>query len=239
MDGGFYERLVGLVKRALRKSIGRRMLTLVQLQTLLKEAEAGVNSRPLVYLGDDINSNVALTPGHFLTLNPKVGIPVSEDEVHYPNYNPCETSAEKLLAIWKKGQKVLNLFWKLWRDEYLLSLRERLQTHLKMSRIQSPSEPTIGDIVLIKDETSRGCWKIGKVVHLFKSRDGQTRSARVRLSPARVLNRPLNLLYPIEVSNSNHEENLKEDKQKNIPTPRKPSVRSSALRARQLIKEQL
>ena len=177
--GGFYERLI-LVKRALWKSIGRRMLTLVQLQTLLKEAESVVYSRMLVYLHDNINSNVALTPGHFLTLNSKVGIPVSEDEGHDPNYNPCETFAEKLLAIWKKGQKVLNLFLKLWRDEYLLSLRERLQTHLKMRRIQSPSEPTIGDIVLIKDETSRGCWKIGKVEHLFKIRGGQTRSTRVR-----------------------------------------------------------
>ena len=77
--GGFYERLIGLVKCALRKSIGRRMLILVQLQTLQKEAEAVVNSRLQVYLGDDINSNVALTPGHFQTLNPKVGIPVSED----------------------------------------------------------------------------------------------------------------------------------------------------------------
>ena len=49
----------------------------------------------------------------------------------------------------------------------------------------------------------------------------------------RVLNLPLNLLYPIEVSNSDHEESLKEDNQKNIPSPRKPSVRSSALHARQ------
>ena len=196
--GGFYERLVGLVNCALRKSLGRRMLTLVQLQTLLKKAEAVVNSRPLVYLGDDINSNVALTPGHFLSLNPKVGIPVNEEDIHNPDYIPCDTSAEKLLTIWKKGQKVLNLFWKLWRDENLLSLRERLQTQLKMGRIQSPSEPAIGDIVVIKDDTSCRCWKIGKIVDLFKSRDGQTRSARVRLSPAKVLNRSSNLLYPTE-----------------------------------------
>ena len=34
--GGFYERLVGIVKRSLRKAIARRMLTLIQLQTILK-----------------------------------------------------------------------------------------------------------------------------------------------------------------------------------------------------------
>ena len=35
--GGFYERMVGLVKRALRKSINRRLLSYVQLQTVIKE----------------------------------------------------------------------------------------------------------------------------------------------------------------------------------------------------------
>ena len=43
--GGFYERLVGLVKRTLRKAIGRSSLTNEQLLTVLKESEAVVNSR--------------------------------------------------------------------------------------------------------------------------------------------------------------------------------------------------
>ena len=70
--GGFYERLVGLVKRLLRKAIGRFCLTNEQLLTLLNEAEAVINSRPLVYAGNDINSYVTLTPSHFLSLNPKI-----------------------------------------------------------------------------------------------------------------------------------------------------------------------
>ena len=60
--GGFYERLIGLVKTSLRKTIERRLLTTVQLQTLLKEIEAVLNSRPLVYVGDDFNSNFPITP---------------------------------------------------------------------------------------------------------------------------------------------------------------------------------
>ncbi|KAH3848563.1 hypothetical protein DPMN_090941 [Dreissena polymorpha] len=44
--GGFYERLVGLVKRSLRKSVGRNLLTEIQMQTLVKEVESVVNSRP-------------------------------------------------------------------------------------------------------------------------------------------------------------------------------------------------
>ena len=118
-----------------------------------------------------------------------------------------------------------------------------------MGRIKSPSEPAIGDIVIVKDDTSRGCWKIGKIMSLFKSRDGQTRSASIKLSPSKVINRPLNLLYPIEVSNSDREKsteksngdqerNVKENKKISVSATRQSSARTSALRARQLIKEQ-
>ena len=54
--GGFYERLIGITKMALKKSIGRLSLTSIQLQTTLSEIEAIVNSRPLIYLEDDVNS---------------------------------------------------------------------------------------------------------------------------------------------------------------------------------------
>ena len=63
--GGFYERLVSLVKKTLRKTIDRKLLTCIQLQTVLKEVEATVNAWPLVYLYDDIDSTITLTPGHF------------------------------------------------------------------------------------------------------------------------------------------------------------------------------
>ena len=65
--GGFYEQLIGLVKRSLRKAIEKLCLTYEQFLTILKEVEAIINSRPLVYIDDDINSNISLTPSHFLT----------------------------------------------------------------------------------------------------------------------------------------------------------------------------
>ena len=93
--GGFYERLVGLVKRALRKTLAKNLLTMIQMQTLIKEVEAVLNSRPLVYVGEDINSRITLRPGNFLSLNPRIGIP--ETDVTESEYSPCESSGEKLL----------------------------------------------------------------------------------------------------------------------------------------------
>ena len=51
--GGFYERQVGTVKGALKKSIGKICLTEKKLETFLAEAEA------------------VITPADFLGLNPK------------------------------------------------------------------------------------------------------------------------------------------------------------------------
>ncbi|MCG7892044.1 MAG: hypothetical protein N0C80_17530, partial [Candidatus Thiodiazotropha endolucinida] len=188
--GGFYERLVGLVKRALRKTLGRKLLSLIQMQTVIKEVEAVLNSRPLVYVGDDVNSSITLTPGHFLSLNQKTGIPELDADNSDEDYNPDKSTASKLLQIWKKGQKLLSMFWKNWYDGYLLSLRERTQSQLKCGRIQSAAVPEVGYVVLVKEDMPRGCRKLGKVIHLVVSRDGHTRSAKVRLSSGRVIGRP-------------------------------------------------
>ena len=160
--GGFYERLVSLVKRALRKTIKRKLLTCIQLQTVLKEVEATVNARSRVYVSDDIDSTITLTPRHFLTLNPATGVPVLEHDNKDVDYNPYDSTAERLLQTWKKGQNLLKMFWRIWRYEYLLSLRERTQRKLKSGRIQSHFTPNIGDVVLVKDDLPRGCWRIGK-----------------------------------------------------------------------------
>ena len=88
----------------------------------------------------------------------------------------------------------------MWRDEYLLSLRERTQNTLKSGRIQSQLLSSEGDVVLIKDDLPRGCWRLGKIISLVSSLDGRIWSAKVSLCSGRVITRPLNLLYPVEAS---------------------------------------
>ena len=244
--GGFYERLVGLVKRAFRKSINRKLLTYIQIETILKEVEATVNARPLVYVSDDINSSITLTPAHFLTLNPNTGIPELEYSKNDADYNQYESTAEKLLNVWKKGQKLLNTFWRTWRDEYLLSLRERTESKIKSGRVQSQFSINIGDKVTIKEDVPRGCWKLGKVTHLVSSFDGHVRSAKVLLSSGRTVCRPLNLLYPVEVnaceaSNSDHDKQLQTyplNKQKSVHRPVRAASSVAKIRMKRLLSDQ-
>ncbi|VDI16697.1 Hypothetical predicted protein [Mytilus galloprovincialis] len=224
--GGFYERLVGVVKRSLRKSLNKRLITDVQMRTIIKEIEAVVNSRPLIYVGEDINSKITLTPSHFLMLNPTTGIPDVDFDLDDPDYSPLESSKEKLLKAWKKGQKLLDSFWNLWRNEYLLSLRERTQTKLKSCRVQSSFLPQIGDVVLIKDNLPRSTWRMGKIVKLISSNDGEIRSAKVQVSTGLILGRPLNLLYPLELDcHTENKEVKKFDKdQVSIARPKRLSA---------------
>ena len=97
--GGFYERLVGISKMALRKAIGKTCLTMLQLQTFLTETEAIINSRPLVYLGEDLNDSTALTPSHFLSPNTKTGTPliINDDNIADPTYFPAKISSKETL----------------------------------------------------------------------------------------------------------------------------------------------
>ena len=112
LAGGFYERLVALVKRSLQKGIGCKRLTLDQLVTILTEVEAIINTRPLMYVYDEFDSGFTLTPAHFLTsyFEPLM-ITSMEERGAYKDYNPVKDSATSLLEIWKRGQRQLNSFW--------------------------------------------------------------------------------------------------------------------------------
>ena len=219
-------------------------MTYEQLLTILAEVEAIINSRPLVYVDDDINSNISLTPSHFLTLNPRIGTPTCDIDTEDYDFSLNESSADKLLLKWKKGMKHLERFWKIWRDEYLMNLRERTRTQLREAKKRSQYPAQIGDVVLIKDDLPRGNWRIGKITQLMTSFDEQVRSAKVILTSKRIISRPLNLLYPIECSDGNHDGTS----DKNTPiqaldndaeTVRQRPKREAAQRAIKRIREQI
>ena len=196
--GGLYERLVGLSKRALRKTIGNGCLTESQLVTVLTEIEAMINSRPLVYLDDDVNSYSVITPASFLSLTNRHMIPDYSPDVD-PEFEVTQniSTSQKLLDKWKTGQNYLNQFWKIWSKDYLLNLRERSQL-FKSKKNSSKLVPKVRDVVLIKDNLPRGQWKIGRINKLIQGRDNVVRSAMVTLPSRRTIHRALKLLYPIE-----------------------------------------
>ena len=61
--GGQFERLVGVVKTAMRKVIGKGILSWNELSEVLLDVEIQVNRRPLSYVGEDVEP--LLTPASF------------------------------------------------------------------------------------------------------------------------------------------------------------------------------
>ena len=52
--GGQFERMVGIVKGSLYKTIGNGFLTWTELEEVVLDVEVAVNNRPLGYIQDDM-----------------------------------------------------------------------------------------------------------------------------------------------------------------------------------------
>ena len=112
--GGQVERLIGLVKRALYKSIGSGLLIWAELQDIFLDVEVAPNNRPLSYVEDDPQQPV-LTPSSLLFGPPNL-LPQFE---HYQLESPDLRKRTKYLKRCKDAM------WRRWTDDYLRGLHEQ------------------------------------------------------------------------------------------------------------------
>lgn len=166
---GMYERLVRSVKTALRKSLGQRSLSRIELETVLSEIEACVNSRPLTFVGDTLDSPNPLTPNHFLTGH-SVGFRARELD------DPSSVATARMLGERARLRLArLNKFWTVWSKEYLRNLPPTIRKFRPQGKLCE------GAVVLIEeDNMPRQKWDLGVVTRLLPGRDGIARSAEVR-----------------------------------------------------------
>ena len=69
-------------------------------------------------------------------------------------------------------QRLLNHYWKRWKQEYL----HRLTVRNKWQKETPPVQ--VGDIVLVsEDNTSRGRWPLARVEEVHPGKDGLVRTA--------------------------------------------------------------
>ncbi|KAK3729174.1 hypothetical protein QZH41_000579 [Actinostola sp. cb2023] len=112
--GGQFERLVGLVKRALQKSIGRGLLAWKELEEVLLDVEVTLNGRPLRYVEDD-HQLPTLTPNGLLYTQTNV---IPELDLHHVEDTDLRKRAKYL-------QRCKQVMWNRWTSEYVRALRER------------------------------------------------------------------------------------------------------------------
>ena len=225
-QGAVYERLIGLVKRALRKSLERARVSGEQLSTLLIEVESVLNSRPLTAISTDADGTdvVVLTPMHFLNPQRPFGISIaaipssqSTDDTEYSPHG--NDSAQQVIQLWKRHQNQLNHFWKIWSTDYLDMLQQRSDHHHKQSaRTTTNIQLKPGDVVIIhEDDQPRAQWRFGRITDVQKSStDGYIRTAKVKVPSGKILTRSVAQLHPLELPESSPEV-------QDQPEPRTPS----------------
>ncbi|XP_058456452.1 uncharacterized protein LOC131433863 [Malaya genurostris] len=163
--GGIWEASVKSVKTHLTRTLKNALVTNEQMQTLLAQIEACLNSRPLTPLSNDPEDLDALTPGHFLTHRPLTAIPE-------PSYEEVPTNR---LSQWQTIQEYLRRLWKRWSSEYLSGLQQRTRWTHERDNIH------IGTMVLVKDDNLPPMkWRFGRVVDIAPGQDGLTRVVSIR-----------------------------------------------------------
>ena len=110
-------------------------------------------------------------------------------------------------------ESLIRHFWKRWHNEYLLELRESHRLRLKGTSKRQVI--CVGNVVVVRDDTPRVSWRIGRVEGLIKGKDHRVRGATIRRSskgmkPSR-LRRPIQALIPLEI-NDGGDEDLEETK---------------------------
>ncbi|XP_045023523.1 uncharacterized protein LOC123467803 [Daphnia magna] len=193
--GGFWERLVAMAKNVLTKMVGLNKLTLEELQTVVCEIEAVLNDRKLTNIPSEIDGLTPLTPSHLLYGERLTIFPqdiAMEEELDDPSYGE---RASFLSKSYFRIQNVKKSFVRMWNNVYLPSLREHHQ------RTRGPIKEIIkvGDIVQIHNECKRYSWKLAVVENVIRGADGKVRAADVRTANGKT-NRPINKLYPLELS---------------------------------------
>ena len=211
--GGLFERMVKSVKRCLRKMIGQAKFNFDELHTSIVEVEAILNSRPLSYI-TPTDMEEPLTPSHLLTGRRIFSLPDYLSLSQELGGEDFELSPMQLTKRMKYLNNVINHFWKRWRNEYLLELRD---SHRQNRGESHPSNPIrVGDVISVHDESlPQGLWRIAKVQDVITGRDRKIRGAVVKIfakdRQPTLLHRPLQLLYPMEVHSNDDKNDGKQD----------------------------
>ncbi|KAG1712187.1 Conserved oligomeric Golgi complex subunit 6 [Nymphon striatum] len=185
-QGGWWERLVRSVKSALRKSIGCRFLSKIELETNLIEIEACINSRPLTFVSDESEPPCPLTPACFLIGRTSLFNTLKYLELPAINHQTIKAN----LAHQKQ---LLQEYWYHWHNSYI----KNLPTWKGMGKAKTLKENTL--VLIRTDNCPRLLWPIGLIVKLFPGKDGVARSAQLKTSKGLII-RPTQRLHLLEIT---------------------------------------
>lgn len=144
---GLWEAGVKSVKFHLKRILGNCNLTYEELNTVLVQIEAVLNSRPLTPLSADPSDLLPLTPGHFLNGRPLTALPTDCYEQH----------ATGRLSRYQHLEQLRQHFWRRWSKEYISELQLRTKWRSNLNPLQE------GVLVILKEDNLPPLkWRLGE-----------------------------------------------------------------------------
>ena len=132
----------------MQKVVGNPRLTNEESETSLIEIEGVLNSRPLIYVYDELDEQQPLTPSSIV-----IGRRLL-DPVELRDIDVVVSSKPALLNRDRYLRTLLKHFWSRWRQEYLTSFRE-------FHRNKAGQDLRVGDIIYLQqDKIQRQQWDI-------------------------------------------------------------------------------
>ena len=201
---GVYETVIGLVKAAMKKCIGKRSLKVDKFANTVIRIEGILNTRPITPVDNDTMDN--LRPVDFINL--KVVMLSREDSLFaqsdhgFPRFTGRRKNLQFFYRKIKKKRKQIPVQ----MDKTISSDVERKRRQKTASKEKADrKKPRAGEVVFIEDETTpRTRWKLGRIIELITNNRGEITHAKVRLTKDQVgefikfVKRSISQLYPLE-----------------------------------------
>ncbi|GFU23796.1 integrase catalytic domain-containing protein [Trichonephila clavipes] len=181
--GGWWKRLIRVLKDLLKRTLGNAVLTYEELLTVLCDCESIVNSRPLTYVSEDSDDLIPLTPAMFMMSNASLDV------------------TDLGLSDFARFQKRVKF-----RARLLKDLRGRFRKEYLGLLVQKGHKTTrtlkVGEIALIENPNKkRFYWPLGKVIELIPGRNGKVRTLKQRCSNSEII-RPIQRVFPLEIQSA-------------------------------------
>ena len=152
---GLAERMIGILKKTLVRTLENRPCSFNELNTVLCEAALIVNSRPIGITGrgQDVEAGGPITPLHLMLGRATVDTP----RVVASSFTPLSSRLQYL-------EEIRRTFWNKWRAVVFQRLDQSYRWRQELRDI------CVGDVVLLKDETAASAsYRIARVTRVFYS----------------------------------------------------------------------
>jgi hypothetical protein len=183
--GGFYERVVGMMKSILyRECRHMKVPSALHANHLIKHVQHCLNHRPLWGLTQDPTSVNVITPMSFLRVSVLISQILGGDPAG-------QASKEALIELYEVQHRRINHLWKEFHLGYMQALRQFAK---KKGHTFNTNELKEGDLVLYEAPRHvRNFWPIARISKIYRNSKGVISNVKLHKYVPNEINQPLRL----------------------------------------------